>query len=487
MIQMSSCFFEEKTKDKIHDELLKFINDVKTDLDIAFPLYVNYSLINAEIINAIVNKKLKDSINTKLLYCYNDNTKIIIGKISPFVFSKRLEFSINNFYIFIRDSYDFLVIDMDGSSFNDPNKSKEFSFNDGINEHGTIQNNYDEKIDSAHMVYSNNKSLVLYMKSFFKAVWIQKETCDNMIEEKSHSDLLVDLITHDIGNHHGIVQGGLDMIYELIKEKLDYIVGTNSRFGGIDNSDAIDSDVKNYADNNVDDNNSMSTNDSKSAKLYEHDKKTTVTINEDFLKDLLSYVSTVQGALDKSQSLVKNIIKLERMYRQKVIHLYKKNIIDSIEESKEVFNDTYVNYPIKNNGKKINLDISIDKRFKEKDINIMADDLLKEIFINIFSNSIKYSDEYTTVPIHISITEYGISDAKYWMILVSDYGKGIPDSVKEGLFERFYSKASGSGLGLSIVRSLIKRYNGRVWASDRVASSYTEGVTIGMIFPVWID
>ncbi|MGN6560899.1 MAG: sensor histidine kinase [Candidatus Nitrosocosmicus sp.] len=221
--------------------------------------------------------------------------------------------------------------------------------------------------------------------------------------------------------------------------------------------------------------------------MYEYDKKTTVTVNEDFLKDLLSYVSTVQGALDKSQSLVKNIIKLERMYRQKEIHLYKKNIIDSIEESKEVFNDAYVNYPIKNNGKKINLDISIDKRFKEKDINIMADDLLKEIFINIFSNSIKYSDKYTTVPINISITEYGISDAKYWMILVSDYGKGIPDPLKEGLFERFYSKASGSGLGLSIVRSLIKRYNGRVWASDRVASSYTKGVTIGMIFPVWID
>ncbi|MGN6614665.1 MAG: sensor histidine kinase [Candidatus Nitrosocosmicus sp.] len=196
--------------------------------------------------------------------------------------------------------------------------------------------------------------------------------------------------------------------------------------------------------------------------MYEYDKKTTVTVNEDFLKDLLSYVSTVQGALDKSQSLVKNIIKLERMYRQKEIHLYKKNIIDSIEESKEVFNDAYVNYPIKNNGKKINLDISIDKRFKEKDINIMADDLLKEIFINIFSNSIKYSDKYTTVPINISITEYGISDAKYWMILVSDYGKGIPDPLKEGLFERFYSKASGSGLGLSIVRSLIKRYNGRV-------------------------
>jgi signal transduction histidine kinase len=76
---------------------------------------------------------------------------------------------------------------------------------------------------------------------------------------------------------------------------------------------------------------------------------------------------------------------------------------------------------------------------------------------------------------------------KYWMILVSDYGTGISDTLKEGLFERFYSKSSGSGLGLSIVRALVERYNGRVWASDRVASSYKEGVTIGMIFPQYIN
>ena len=31
--------------------------------------------------------------------------------------------------------------------------------------------------------------------------------------------------------------------------------------------------------------------------------------------------------------------------------------------------------------------------FKKEDINIMADDLLKEIFINIFSNSLKYNNQ----------------------------------------------------------------------------------------------
>ena len=55
--------------------------------------------------------------------------------------------------------------------------------------------------------------------------------------------------------------------------------------------------------------------------------------------------------------------------------------------------------------------------------------------------------------IDVTIKDYFIGEAKYWMITISDYGKGIPDSMKKELFERFYSKAKGAGLGLSIVRA----------------------------------
>jgi len=212
-----------------------------------------------------------------------------------------------------------------------------------------------------------------------------------------------------------------------------------------------------------------------------------IVVDYDTLKEILSYISMVQNAIDRSQELVKNIIRLERMYRQKEVDLYKKNIAESIEEAKLVFSNQNNGQYNNLSGKEIELDVYIPGILKKKDINIMADDLLKEIFINIFSNSLKYNNKQNIVPIHITISEYYISDMKYWMILVSDYGTGISDTLKEGLFERFYSKASGSGLGLSIVRALVERYNGRVWASDRVASSYKEGVTIGMLFPQYIN
>ena len=112
----------------------------------------------------------------------------------------------------------------------------------------------------------------------------------------------------------------------------------------------------------------------------------------------------------------------------------------------------------------------------------MAEDLLDEIFINLFSNTAKYTD-LSEVKIDVAIEDYFIGETKYWMITVSDYGRGIPDSVKKELFERFYSKAKGGGLGLSIVRALVERYNGKIWVGDRVYNDHTKGTTFGMIFP----
>jgi two-component system sensor histidine kinase FlrB len=95
---------------------------------------------------------------------------------------------------------------------------------------------------------------------------------------------------------------------------------------------------------------------------------------------------------------------------------------------------------------------------------------------------VKYTDS-SEVKIDVLIKDYFIGEAKYWMINISDYGKGIQDSTKKDLFERFYSKAKGSGLGLSIVRTLIERYKGKIWVGDRVYQDHTKGTTFGMIFP----
>jgi len=165
------CIFQEKEKSKIHDELLKFIKDTKVKLNIVFPEHVDHLLISKEITNTIASKKLKDNINTKLLYSYNENTKTIIKRISPFVLLKRLEFSVNDSYIFLRDDHDFFIIDPNKLSLHKLINSKKYDFNNILNE----DNQKNTKVvDSLYVIYSKNNSLLSLITSFYNSLWFQK-------------------------------------------------------------------------------------------------------------------------------------------------------------------------------------------------------------------------------------------------------------------------------------------------------------------------
>ena len=51
------------------------------------------------------------------------------------------------------------------------------------------------------------------------------------------------------------------------------------------------------------------------------------------------------------------------------------------------------------------------------------------------------------------------------VIRVADSGSGVPDSIRESLFEPFVTrdKPGGTGLGLAIVKKIACEHGGRVW------------------------
>lgn len=71
---------------------------------------------------------------------------------------------------------------------------------------GNIENgNKDHNIFSIDdWVYSKSTSLVKNAVSSFEVIWEEKDNYDKISKEKKHSELLVDLLTHDIGNYHQI-------------------------------------------------------------------------------------------------------------------------------------------------------------------------------------------------------------------------------------------------------------------------------------------
>ena len=106
---------------------------------------------------------------------------------------------------------------------------------------------------------------------------------------------------------------------------------------------------------------------------------------------------------------------------------------------------------------------------------ILADSLVRQVFINLIGNSVKFSG--TRAVIDISVRDTG----EMVEVTVTDNGPGISDDMKPVIFDRFRkgkTTKSGKGLGLFIVRSLVESYGGRIWAGDAVSGKTDAGAAI---------
>jgi len=113
-----------------------------------------------------------------------------------------------------------------------------------------------------------------------------------------------------------------------------------------------------------------------------------------------------------------------------------------------------------------------------------ADELIRELFINVLTNAVKY-DSHDTVVIDIGIDWGYLEEKKQWVVSIADHGRGISEEEKGIIFDRFSkaAKKKGSGLGLHIVKTLAGRYGGKVWVEDRVAGDFTQGAVFKVQLP----
>lgn len=115
-----------------------------------------------------------------------------------------------------------------------------------------------------------------------------------------------------------------------------------------------------------------------------------------------------------------------------------------------------------------NIDLIFDTDQEEKIISFDSDKM-ERIVLNLLSNAIKYNKENGRIDVVIKCNE------DYIDINVRDTGVGIPSDKIGDVFEKFkqvdnrLTKISeGSGIGLSIVKSLVALHNGMVDVSSKV-------------------
>lgn len=119
---------------------------------------------------------------------------------------------------------------------------------------------------------------------------------------------------------------------------------------------------------------------------------------------------------------------------------------------------------------------SINIKFKivDKNIEVFGDeDKLKQVFVNLISNAIKYSESGN---INI-VTETFNKKVK---ISIQDSGIGIADSDRLRIFERFYrvdkarsKEAGGTGLGLAIVKHIVEAHGSRIKVFSKIGNGST--------------
>ncbi|MEI6857746.1 HAMP domain-containing sensor histidine kinase [Psychrilyobacter sp.] len=121
--------------------------------------------------------------------------------------------------------------------------------------------------------------------------------------------------------------------------------------------------------------------------------------------------------------------------------------------------------------------ITLNCELEDYEIEVLGEEsLLRDIFLNIISNSIKYNKEGGEINITSFILEDKIG------IRISDTGIGIKDNNLKKITERFFredkvrtTKKSDSGLGLSIVSHLVEVHRGtlEIESAEGIGSTFT--------------
>ena len=102
--------------------------------------------------------------------------------------------------------------------------------------------------------------------------------------------------------------------------------------------------------------------------------------------------------------------------------------------------------------------------------------LIRQVWSNLISNAVKYSARSQTPKVKISFTE-----SRY---TVSDNGAGFDMSYRDKLFKLFSRLHSdkdyeGTGVGLAIVKRIVERHDGVVYANSVLGSGSTFGFSLG--------
>jgi PAS domain S-box-containing protein len=175
----------------------------------------------------------------------------------------------------------------------------------------------------------------------------------------------------------------------------------------------------------------------------------------------LHYLDRIHANSRRMGHLIDALLELSRIGRTELrtreldTHTLVQTLLDELQSDKQVGNAA------------IHLDTLLPCHADEA--------LLKQVFINLISNAVKYSQKVDNPSIHIG---YQVNDEKQTVYYVRDNGVGFDMKYADklfGVFQRLHDARDyeGTGIGLATVQRIISLHSGKVWAEAIVNGGAT--------------
>jgi signal transduction histidine kinase len=173
------------------------------------------------------------------------------------------------------------------------------------------------------------------------------------------------------------------------------------------------------------------------------------------------YVDIIISESSRLENLSSNLLKLSSLENQAIFNQHRTYALD--EQIRKVI----LLLEIKWSEKNMELDLDFDKAYFCGD-----EELMQQVWINLISNAIKFSNEGGDLKIQIK------EDKNKICIAIADNGTGIAEEDKELVFEKFYQgdksrNKQGNGLGLSIVKKIVELHGGKVFFHSKLGYGST--------------
>ena len=106
---------------------------------------------------------------------------------------------------------------------------------------------------------------------------------------------------------------------------------------------------------------------------------------------------------------------------------------------------------------------------------------LRSMISNLIDNALRYAPPHSSVTVSVRQHEHTVQ------LDVIDAGPGIPVSERESVFQRFHrvagDRSPGNGLGLSIVKAVVRRHEGALTLNDAVVGATPPGLRVTIELP----